>query len=161
MTALERTDGEHGSYLQIAELIETRSRAANRELEQLFRRVAFTILISNTDDHLRNHAFLHQHADIWELSPAFDLNPNPQPGQRHLSTAIDRDTVADVDDLLATALLYRLSETDALGVLRQVGDAVSTWEAVAARNGLGKSACAAMAPAFANPAAARTSELLA
>ena len=120
-----------------------------------------TILISNTDDHLRNHAFLHQHADIWELSPAFDLNPNPQPGQRHLSTAIDRDTVADVDDLLATALLYRLSETDALGVLRQVGDAVSTWEAVAARNGLGKSACAAMAPAFANPAAARTSELLA
>ena len=161
MTALERTDGEHGSYLEIAELIETRSRAANRELEQLFRRVAFTILICNTDDHLRNHAFLHQHADIWELSPAFDVNPNPQPGERHLSTAIDRDTVADVDDLLGTALLYRLSETDALGVLRQVRDAVSTWETVAARNGLTRSACAAMASAFANPAAVRTNELLA
>ncbi len=161
MTVLERTDGEHGSYLEIAELIETRSRAANAELEQLFRRVAFNILISNTDDHLRNHGFLHQHADIWELSPAFDVNPNPQPGERHLSTAIDRDTVADVDDLLATALLYRLSETDALGVLRQVRDAVSTWEAVAARNGLAKSACAAMASAFDNPAAVRTNELLA
>jgi serine/threonine-protein kinase HipA len=161
MTALERTDGQHSSYLEIAELIETRSRAANAELEQLFRRVSFNILISNTDDHLHNHGFLHQHADIWELSPAFDVNPDPQPGERHLSTAIDRDTLADVDNLLATALLYRLSETDALGVLRQVRDAVSTWEAVAARNGLTKSACVAMASAFDNPAAIRTSELLA
>ncbi len=110
---------------------------------------------------MRNHGFLHQHADIWELSPAFDVNPNPRPGERHLSTAIDRDTLADVDNLLATALLYRLSETDALGVLRQVRDAVSTWEAVAARNGLTNSAGAAMASAFDNPAAVRTNELLA
>ena len=161
MTALERTDGEYGSYLEMAELIETRSRAASAELEQLFRRVAFNILISNFDDHLRNHAFLHQHADIWELSPAFDLNPNPRPGERHLSTAIDRDTIADVDDLLATAPAYRLNEAGALGVLRQVRDAVSIWEAAAARNGLTRSSCAAMAAAFENPATGRTDELLA
>lgn len=161
MTALERTDGERGSYLEIAELIETRSRAANAELEQLFRRVAFNLLISNTDDHLRNHAFLHQHADIWELSPAFDLNPDPQPGERHLSTAIERDTLADVDDLLATAVLYRLSDADALRVVGQVREAVSTWPVVAAGNGLPARACSEMASAFDNPAAARTDELLA
>ena len=99
-------------------------------------------------------------ADGWELSPAFDVNPNPQPGGRHLSTAIDRNTLADVDDLLATALLYRLNDTDALGVLRQVRDAVSTWDSVAARNAPTKNACAAMASAFANPAASRTADLL-
>lgn len=161
MTALERTDGESGSYTELAELIETRSRSVKAGLEQLFRRAAFNILISNTDDHLRNHAFLHVHADIWELSPAFDLNPDPQPGARHLSTAIAGDTLADIDDLLETALLYRLSDIDAIGIVRQVRDAVSTWRQVAARNGLSASACAYMAPAFANPAATRTAELLA
>lgn len=161
MTALERADGESGSYSELADLIETRSRSVTAELEQLFRRVAFNILISNTDDHLRNHAFLHVHADIWELSPAFDLNPNPQAGARHLSTAIDDNTLADVDDLLATAGLYRLSGSEALGIVRQVRDAVSTWRRVATRNGLSVTDCAAMEPAFANPAATRIAELLA
>jgi serine/threonine-protein kinase HipA len=160
MTALERTDGDQGSYLEIAELIETRSRAVTAELEQLFRRVAFNVLISNTDDHLRNHALLHQHADIWELSPAFDLNPSPQRGERHLSTAIDRDTHADIGSLLATAPLYRLSDTNALGVVRQVRDAVAAWEEVATRNGLTRRARRAMAPAFTSPAAARADDLL-
>lgn len=161
MTALERTDGDTCSYTELAELIETRGRNVTAELEQLFRRVAFTVLISNTDDHMRNHAFLHVHADIWELSPAFDLNPNPRPGPRHLSTAIDRDTLADIDDLLNTAVLYRLSDTSALAILRQVQDAVVTWRQVARRNGLSQAACEAMRTAFDNPAASRAAELLA
>jgi len=160
MTALERTDGDQGSYLEIAAVIEERSRSATAELEQLYRRVAFNILISNTDDHLRNHAFVHVHADSWALSPAFDLNPNPEQGPRHLSTAIDTDTLADLDDLLATAGYYRLSVDGALSVIRQVRDAVSTWRAVAARNGLAKVAATAMEPAFVNAASARAAELL-
>jgi serine/threonine-protein kinase HipA len=160
MTALERIDGDQGSYLDIVQIIEERSRNATTELEQLFRRVAFNILISNTDDHLRNHAFVHVHADSWALSPAFDLNPNPEPGQRHLSTAIDNDTLADLDDLLVTAGFYRLSDDDALAVVRQVRDAVCTWREVAARNGLAKAAVAAMEPAFVHSASARAAELL-
>lgn len=160
MTALERTDGDQGSYLEVAEIIEERSRGTTSELQQLFRRVAFNILISNTDDHLRNHAFVHVHADSWALSPAFDLNPNPEPGQRHLSTAIDNDTRADLDDLLATAGYYRLSNHDALAVVRQVRDAVSTWREAAARNGLAKAVLAAMEPAFVHAASARAADLL-
>ncbi len=160
MTALERTDGDQGSYLDIAEIIEERSRSATAELEQLFRRVAFNILISNTDDHLRNHAFVHVRADSWALSPAFDLNPNPEPGPLHLSTMIDNDTLADLDDLLATAGFYRLSSDGALAVVRQVRDAVSSWREAAARNGLSKAALVAMEPAFAHAASARAAELL-
>ncbi|WP_255570064.1 HipA domain-containing protein [Cryobacterium sp. TMT2-18-3] len=58
MTMLEAVDGEHRSYLEIAEVIEQSSSAATRDLRELWRRIAFSILISNTDDHLRNHGFL-------------------------------------------------------------------------------------------------------
>ena len=51
--------------------------------------VAFSVFISNTDDHLRNHGFLRSSAVGWELAPAFDVNPNPDPGPKILSTAID------------------------------------------------------------------------
>src|SRR5580692_9786266 len=78
MTMLEASDGDQRSYLEIAEVIEERSTAAAAELRQLWRRIAFSILISNTDDHLRNHGFLHERGDSWMLSPALDLNPNPQ-----------------------------------------------------------------------------------
>ena len=59
MTMLQSTDGEQGSYLEIAEAIEERSSQATADLHQLWRRIVFSILIYNTDDHLRNHGFLH------------------------------------------------------------------------------------------------------
>jgi serine/threonine-protein kinase HipA len=75
MTMLEASDGDQRSYLEIAQVIEERSPAATVELCQLWRRICFTILISNTDDHLRNHGFLHERAESWRMSPAFDMNP--------------------------------------------------------------------------------------
>ena len=80
LTMLEASDGAVASYLDIGAAIEQHSPAATTDLRQLWRRVAFGILISNTDDHLRNHGFLHAGGASWTLSPAFDLNPNPQPG---------------------------------------------------------------------------------
>lgn len=80
MTMLEARDGDERSYLEIAETLETVSDQATADLHQLWRRIVFSVLISNTDDHLRNHGFLHQRADVWRLAPAFDLNPNPAPG---------------------------------------------------------------------------------
>ena len=100
MSMLGASDNETRSYLEIVDALRQYGAAPKEDMRALWRRIVFNLLISNTDDHLRNHAFVHQHADIWELSPAFDLNPNPQPGERHLSTAIDRDTLADVGDLL-------------------------------------------------------------
>ena len=131
MTMLEASDGDQRSYLEIAGVIEERSAATTADLNQLWRRMAFSILISNTDDHLRNHGFLHERADSWSLSPAFDLNPNPDPGPKELSTAIDfSDTRASVDTLMEVAEYFRLNAEEATDVLTQVTSAVGRWRAV-------------------------------
>ena len=110
MTMLEASDGDQRSYLEIAEVVEERSTTATADLRQLWRRIAFSILISNTDDHLRNHGFVHERAESWILAPAFDLNPNPEPGPKELSTAIDfSNAYASVDVLMDVAEYFRLN----------------------------------------------------
>ena len=149
MTMLEASDGDQRSYLEIAGVIEERSAATTADLHQLWRRMAFSILISNTDDHLRNHGFLHERADSWSLSPAFDLNPNPDPGPKELSTAIDfSDTRASVDTLMEVAEYFRLNAEKATDVLTRVLSAVGRWRAVAATYGLQQADINAMEPAF-------------
>jgi serine/threonine-protein kinase HipA len=149
MTMLETKDGEQGSYLEIADIIERHSANAGAELRQLWRRIAFSILISNTDDHLRNHGFLRTSTAGWSLSPAFDLNPNPQAGPKYLSTAIDYDsTAARVETLMAVAESFRLNSEDATRELREVQDATSQWRRVAHDQGLQSAAVQEMAPAF-------------
>jgi len=146
---LEARGGGQRSYLEIAGVIEERSAATTADLNQLWRRMAFSILISNTDDHLRNHGFLHERADSWSLSPAFDLNPNPDPGPKELSTAIDfSDTRASVDTLMEVAEYFRLNADEANNVLTRVSSAVGRWRAVAATHGLQQADINAMEPAF-------------
>ncbi len=154
MTMLEARDGDQRSYLEIAAVIEERSAAATAELHQLWRRMAFSIMISNTDDHLRNHGFLHENGESWSLSPAFDLNPNPDPGPKDLSTAIDfDDTRASVETLLAVADYFRLDASEALNVLAEVTRATTGWRRVAQAHGLTQREVGDMEPAFEHPAA--------
>jgi len=149
MTMLEAGDGDSGSYLEIAEVIETHSPTATADLARLWRRIAFSILISNTDDHLRNHGFLRLSSAGWSLSPAFDLNPEPELGQRHLKTAIDFDeTEARIEVLLGVAPEFRLDEATAEATLREVGEATADWRQVAMAHQLTHAAIEAMAPAF-------------
>jgi serine/threonine-protein kinase HipA len=146
---LEASDGEQGSYLDIADVIERHSANARAELRQLWRRVAFSILISNTDDHLRNHGFLRTSTAGWSLSPAFDLNPDPRGGLKYLSTAIDYDsTAASIESLMAVAEYFRLNDEDATRELREVLDATSQWRSVAHDQGLQSAAVQEMVPAF-------------
>jgi serine/threonine-protein kinase HipA len=149
MTMLEASDRDQRSYLEIAAVIEERSTAATADLRQLWRRIALSILISNTDDHLRNHGFLHQRGESWTLSPAFDLNPNPDPGPKNLSTAIDfTDTRASVDTLISVAPYFRLDPGDAVEVLAQVARAAARWHMVAKTHGLTQRDLDVMEPAF-------------
>jgi len=149
MTMLEASHGDQRSYLEIASVIEERSTSVEDDLRQLWRRVCFSILISNTDDHLRNHGFLHERAESWGLSPAFDLNPNPAPGPKELSTAIDfGDFHASVDTLMGVAQYFRMDAREAADVLAQVGSAVGHWRATATSHGLRKAEIEAMEPAF-------------
>ena len=162
MTMLEASSGDQRSYLEIAGVIEERSAATTADLHQLWRRIAFSILISNTDDHLRNHGFLHERGDSWSLSPAFDLNPDPDPGPKELKTAIDfSDTHASVDTLMDVAEYFRLNAEEAADVLMQVSSAVGRWRAVAATHGLQQEDINAMEPAFEHAERKRTQVLTA
>jgi serine/threonine-protein kinase HipA len=163
MTMLEATDGEHGSYLDIAEVIETESPNAREDLHELWRRILFSVLIRNTDDHLRNHGFLREATVGWSLSPAFDLNPDPRPGPKLLSTAIDyRSREARIDLTLQVAGLFRLTdEQEAATILLEVLDATSGWRRAASDAGLGTSEIDRMARAFEHDEAVRAREVIA
>ena len=149
MTMLEATDGDVGSYLDIAAVVEQISPHATDDLHELWRRIAFSILISNTDDHLRNHGFLHVGGNAWTLSPAFDLNPNPAPGPKHLSTSVDgHQRAASVQNLMSVAPFFRLEEEDAADVLRDVLVATSRWRDAAVAHQIPQSEVDVMAWAF-------------
>jgi serine/threonine-protein kinase HipA len=154
LTMLERSDGERGSYIEIADVIIRHSPATTEDLRELWRRMAFSVLVSNFDDHLRNHGFLRTSSAGWSLSPAFDLNPDPRPGERHLSTAVDfDDTEARIDLLMDVAAEFRLNRAQALAVLGEVSLAVARWRDVATEFDLGDYEIELMAPAFEHQAA--------
>lgn len=149
MTMVEATDGAQGSYLDIADVIERHSPSAGDDLRQLWRRIAFSILIRNTDDHLRNHGFLRTSTAGWTLSPAFDLNPDPTPGGAELSTLIDYDTAtARIDVLIDAAEYFRLDDDQARAILKEVATATAAWRSSARELGLPKAEVERMEPAF-------------
>jgi serine/threonine-protein kinase HipA len=148
LTLLEARDGDTRSYLDIAEAIETQSPAATADLAELWRRIVFNVMISNTDDHLRNHGFLRAGGG-WRLAPAFDLNPDPGPGSKHLSTAIDDvRTDASLELTLSVAPAFRLDRSQAEVIVSEVRSAVAEWTSVAAAHGLDRREQHRMAPAF-------------
>ncbi len=111
----------------------------------------FGVLIHNTDDHLRNHAFLRAGGG-WRLSPAFDLNPNPDPGP-HATSVSDFDPENSLDAALAVAEYFRLDRRPAAAILARVTAAVRTWRDVAGAHGLDRRSIDRMEPAFAGAGA--------
>lgn len=131
MTLLQRQDGEGGSYLELAELIEAFGDPAGirEDLAQLYRRILFSILIGNRDDHLRNHGFLRS-ADGWRLSPAFDINPDPSKDLHAL--AIDASDARPISaHLRDVADFYRLKPDHAGAIDAEVRGAVRGWKQLA------------------------------
>jgi serine/threonine-protein kinase HipA len=149
MTMLGARDGEQGSYLEIAETLEEHSPHAAADLRELWRRIVFSVLISNTDDHLRNHGLLKTSTAGWSLSPAFDLNPNPEGETKRLSTAIDENsTVASIETTLEVAGFFGLTDKDARQIVAEVTAGTDGWRDVARSSGLRKSEIEQMEPAF-------------
>lgn len=149
MTLLDRQNGDNASYLELAEFLATRGSVSRREddLRELWTRVVFNVLVSNRDDHLRNHGFILE-ADGWHLAPAFDLNPNID--KTHHQLAIDtNDPTPDLDLALATAEFYGLCPPEAQKILQGVKTAVSHWQAIAAELQLPRSEIELLAQAFA------------
>ena len=137
MSMLGARDNESRSYLEIADAIRSHGAAPKRDLADLWRRVVFNVLVSNTDDHLRNHGFLHDDDLGWRLSPAYDLNPAPTDIRpRVLATNIDgHDGTASLDRVLATAEYYGIGTSQARRIASEVGAAVAKWREAADRLG--------------------------
>jgi serine/threonine-protein kinase HipA len=117
----------------------------------------FSALISNVDDHLRNHGFLYDSAQRgWRLSPAYDINPVPPDVKaRYLSMLVDeRDNEASFDLVMSTGEYYGLAGTDMKRIVQEVVASIAGWRAAVARIGISRRETDRMAGAFEHDALA-------
>lgn len=143
-------DGERGSYPELVDALTAYGAQAKEDARQLYRRVVFNVLVSNVDDHLRNHGFLWSGQGGWVLSPAYDLNPTPVDVKaRILTTNIDLDEgTCSVDLLQETAEFFGLGSWQACTIIREVAEVTRTWQAVAVEVGARRAEIKRMASAF-------------
>ena len=133
MTLLGRNDGDNHStgcsYLDLAQFIVKQGAKPNQDLNELWRRIVFSIAISNTDDHLRNHGFLLTSTG-WVLSPAYDLNPNPHGYGLSLNISMD-DNSLDFELALSIAPQFRLTLLEAKKQIDSIKNITSHWHEIA------------------------------
>lgn len=130
----DHTDG--ASYLELVEFIQSNGANVKKDLEQLWRRIVFSICVTNTDDHLRNHGFLLTNTG-WVLSPAYDINPIETGTGLKLNIS-DEDNSLDVNLALEVAEYFRLSKKRANEILEEVLQAVRQWRDIANKYGLSR-----------------------
>jgi len=147
---LDAQDNETRSYLEVADALRQYGSKPEADMHQLWRRIVFNILISNTDDHLRNHGFLYESSRGWRLAPAYDLNPvSVDLKARVLSTAITMDdATASLSLALEVAGHFGLSRKQARQIAAEAGAAVSRWRGEALRLGIAAKAIERMESAF-------------
>lgn len=134
------------SYLDIAEFIQFSGNDITDGLGQLWRRLVFNILISNTDDHLRNHGFVLTEKG-WCLSPAFDINPSID--KDGLALNIDMDSNAlDMELAKRAGVYFRLSGKEMKVIIDEVRSSVANWQQVAKEIGISRNEQTLMSAAF-------------
>lgn len=135
MTLLQHRDGESADYLDIADRLQEISASPKDDARQLFRRIAVSVGLNNTDDHLRNHGFLRGRAG-WTLSPAFDINSNPDPDGRQTTIAGAESAADEAEGLRVAGRACRLSSDEVAAELRRTADVIAGWRVAATRNGV-------------------------
>jgi serine/threonine-protein kinase HipA len=150
MTMLGARDGKRGSYPEMVDALAQYGAQAKRDAHELYRRVVLNVLISNVDDHLRNHGFLWLGKAGWTLAPAYDLNPVPTDLKaRVLSTNIDLDEgTCSIDLLEAASELFGLRLVDARRIIGEVARVTAAWRVVAKEVGARPAEIQRMASAF-------------
>ena len=149
MTALSANDGEMRSYIELAEALRREGSSPALDLTELWRRLVFNVLISNTDDHLRNHGFLRDRAG-WRLAPAYDLNPMP-PDVRpriHALAINEVDPSSSMESAFEASKAFGLSTDDARRAAHEVATVVRSFRDEGTKYGLGRKDLDRMAPAF-------------
>jgi serine/threonine-protein kinase HipA len=137
MTALSADDNQIHSYLDIVDALRREGAQVAKDLHELWRRLVFNVLVSNTDDHLRNHGFLHDGGG-WRLAPAYDLNPMPTDVRPrvHALAIDDTDPTASMDTVWAVAPKFGLGTKEARQIARAVATVVRTWRSAGKKYGL-------------------------
>jgi serine/threonine-protein kinase HipA len=150
MTMLGYTDERDShagvSYLELADFISTNGARVNDDLEELWKRIVFSISVSNTDDHLRNHGFILTEKG-WLLSPAFDINPNEMGTGLNLNIS-DSDNSLEYDLALEVAEYFRVKKDKAEKIITDIKSTVSMWRQIANKFDIPKSELLIMDKAF-------------
>lgn len=149
-TALGKTGAELGSYTEIVDFMRSYSSDPIADFRELYRRLIFTILVSNKDDHLKNHGFLYVGAGQWRLSPVFDVNPAPD-RDPHLETAILEGGAHDRSIKLALEAceFFEIPEAEAQEVIRAMAHRISDgWREALRQVGVSGTLARAYEPAF-------------
>ena len=154
MTLLGKTDGasaaDGSSYLDLAAFIRANGASPRQDLVELWKRIVFSMAVSNTDDHLRNHGFLLTPTG-WRLAPLYDVNPVPS-GDRLSLNVSEYDNTIDLELALEVADYFGLAPQEAEQAAEEVCKTVSGhWERLAGQYGLSRGAIEYMRPAFSLP----------
>jgi serine/threonine-protein kinase HipA len=123
------------SYLEIAQVLMTDGARTGADLRELWSRIVFNLLVSNTDDHLRNHGFLFEPGKGWALSPAFDMNPVPHAHGLKLNVS-EADNAMDLELARSVAPYFRLSTSEANEIISQQQQLISQWRTIATSLGI-------------------------
>jgi len=151
MTMLGYSDGDAASgasYLELMEFIFRNGANIESDLEELWKRIVFNISVSNTDDHLRNHGFLLKE-NGWNLSPAYDLNPN-EFGTGLSINITENANYLDLSLAIEIAPYFKISETKLNRTIKKIKTTVSDWQKVASSYKIPKAEQERMKPAFSN-----------
>jgi serine/threonine-protein kinase HipA len=117
------------SYVLLVEELRRFVAEPKRDARELFRRMCFSALISNTDDHPRNHSFIAKDA-TWKLSPAFDLTPSPMVSQDRRDLAMecgDLERFANARNILSQHVRFLLEKDEAARIVNDMSDQVKNW----------------------------------
>lgn len=139
MSLIGRSDGDVSDYTDICDAISDQGAATTPDLEALWRRVAFSVAIHNTDDHMRNHGFTRAPGG-WTLAPVFDINPNPDVASNRV-TGIDGARAINDESLGLESLAAecRLDAARRTRIVTEILKAVTGWEKVARDHGVSQS----------------------
>jgi len=118
----------------------------NQDLEELWRRIVFSICVSNTDDHLRNHGFILS-SEGWTLSPAYDINANETGTALRLNIS-ENDNFLDLELAIDVAKYFRLAPKRSKQIISEVTGSVKNWKKVAKEMGISKIELEIMNKAF-------------
>ena len=163
MSMLSAADGEPHSYLEIVDALRKHGSQSQTDQRELWQRVLFSVLISNVDDHLRNHGFLYDPLKRgWHLSPVYDLNPVPRDVKPpYLSTLInENESEASLELVMSTGEYYGLTPTNMRQIITEMIKALSSWRSEAKKLGIPRVEIDRMASAFEHPAHAQARTLV-